>query len=149
MMSSGSSWESVDRRESGPYIFNGVLRDGLENTDNPTKNNIITDFRDYGATVWAGSNEDWLETDVHYLRLQEIRLSYRFPASLLGWSRIASNLDVFVVGNDFATWTNYSGFDAVGNMVSAAAGGTGGEGMDIWSIPNPRGISFGLSLTLN
>lgn len=149
MMSSGSSWESVDRRESGPYIFNGVLRDGLENTDNPTKNNIITDFRDYGATVWAGSNEDWLETDVHYVRLQEIRLSYRFPASALGWSRIASNLDVFVVGNDFATWTNYSGFDAVGNTVSAAAGGTGGEGMDIWSIPNPRGISFGISLTLN
>lgn len=149
MMSAGSSWESVERRESGAHVFNGVLRDGLENTDNPTRNNIAVDFGVYGTTVWGGSNEDWLETDVHYLRLQELRLSYRIPASALSWSRIASNMDIFVVGNDLATWTNYSGFDAVGNTVSAAAGGTGGEGMDIWSIPNPRGISFGISLTLN
>lgn len=149
MMTRGTSWESVERRESGPFIFNGVLRDGLENTDNPTKNNIITDFRDYGASIFSGSNEDWLETDVHYLRLRELRLSYRFPASALNWTKIASNFDVFVVGNDLLTWTNYSGIDAVGNTVSAAAGGTGGEGMDIWSIPNPRGILFGISLTLN
>lgn len=149
MMSSGNSWESVERRESSPYVFNGVMRDGLENTDNPTRNNIAVDMGVYGATLWGGSNEDWLETDVHYLRLQELRLSYRIPAQALSWSRIASNMDIFVVGNDLATWTNYSGIDAVGNTVSAAAGGTGGEGMDIWSIPNPRGISFGISLTLN
>lgn len=47
------------------------------------------------------------------------------------------------------TWTNYSGLDAVGNTVSAAAGGTGGEGYDVWSLPNPRSISFGISLTFN
>jgi hypothetical protein len=46
-----------------------------------------------------------------------------------------------------ATWTNYSGIDAVGNTVSAAAGGTGGEGYDVWSLPNPRSISFGISIT--
>ena len=56
---------------------------------------------------------------------------------------------VYFVGNDLLTWTNYSGIDAVGNTVSAAAGGTGGEGYDVWSIPNPRGFSLGLSLTLN
>lgn len=149
MMSQGTSWESVDRRESGPFVFDGVLRDGLEDTDNPTKNTIVTDFRNYGGTIFGGGNVDWLERDVHYLRLQELRLSYRIPASALNWTRIASNFDVFVVGNDLLTWTNYSGIDAVGNTVSAAAGGTGGEGMDIWSIPNPRGISFGISLTLN
>ncbi len=149
MMSQGTSWESVNLRESGPYVFNGVVRNGFENTDNPTVNTIAVDFRQYGATIFTGGDEDWLEKDVNYLRLQELRLSYRIPARSLAWSRIASGMDVFIVGNDLATWTNYSGFDAVGNTVSAAAGGTGGEGIDILSIPNPRGFSVGVSLTLN
>lgn len=149
MMTQGTSLESVELRESGPFVFEGVLRDGNENTDNPTKNTIVTDYRNYGATIYGGNDEDWLEKDVHYLRLQELRLAYRLPASTLNWTKIASSFDVFVVGNDLVTWTNYSGIDAVGNTVSAAAGGTGGEGYDVWSIPNPRGISFGISLTLN
>lgn len=149
MMSQGTSWESVNLRESGPFVFKGVVRDGLENTANPTVNTIVTDYRQYGATIFTGGDEDWLEKNVNYLRLQELRLSYRIPAQSLAWSRIASGMDVFMVANDLATWTNYSGFDAVGNTVSAAAGGTGGEGIDILSIPNPRGFSIGVSLTLN
>lgn len=149
MMQQGTSWESVTMRESGPFVFKGVIRDGLENTANPTVNTIATDYRIYGATIYTGGDEDWIEKGVNYLRLQEVRLSYRIPARSLAWSRIASGMDVFIVGNDLATWTNYSGFDAVGNTVSAAAGGTGGEGIDILSIPNPRGFSVGLSLTLN
>lgn len=149
MMSNGLSWESVDLRETGPYIFNGVLRDGNENTDNPTVNTIALDYRTYGATIYGGADEDWLEKNVNYLRMQEVRLSYRVPKSVFAKSKIISALDLYFVGNDLFTWTNYSGIDAVGNTVSAAAGGTGGEGYDVWSIPNPRGISFGLSLTLN
>lgn len=149
MMNSGTSWESVTLRESGPHIFEGVLRDGNENSANPTRNNIVTDYRVYGTTVYIGNDEDWLESGVNYLRLQELRLSYRIPASLLSRARIVNGLDVFVVGNDLLTWTNYSGIDAVGNTVSAAAGGTGGEGYDVWSMPNPRGITFGVSLVLN
>lgn len=149
MMTSGTSWESVQRRESGPFIFNGVLRDGNENTDHPTRNNIVVDYNLYGATVYGGSDEDWFEKNVNYLRMQEIRISYRIPQQLLKRAKILSAMDVYFVGNDFFTWTNYSGIDAVGNTVSAAAGGTGGEGYDVWSIPNPRGFSVGLSLTLN
>ncbi|WP_257666775.1 SusC/RagA family TonB-linked outer membrane protein [Parapedobacter tibetensis] len=149
MMIRGTSWESVDLRESGPWVFEGVLRDGNENTDNPTRNTIALDYRAVGASIFTGSNEDWLEKDVNYLRLQEMRLSYRLPAQLFSRYKLISGLDVYVVGNDLFTWTNYSGIDAVGNTVSAAAGGTGGEGIDVWSIPNPRGFSVGVSLTLN
>lgn len=149
MMSNGLSWESVDLRETGPYIFNGVLRDGNENSGNPTKNSISVDYRTYGASIFAGGDEDWLEKDVNYLRMQELRFSYRVPKKILSKSKIVSALDLYFVGNDIFTWTNYSGIDAVGNTVSAAAGGTGGEGYDVWSIPNPRGISIGLNLTLN
>lgn len=146
MMANGLSWESVKLRESGPVIFKGVLQDGNENTANPTVNTISVTYDTYGESIYAGSDEDWIEKDVNYLRLQELRFSYNIPDK---WLRrtLLSNATVFVAGNDLATWTNYSGIDAVGNTVSAAAGGSGGEGIDVWSLPNPRGFSFGINVT--
>lgn len=149
MMTNGTSWESVSQREAGPYVFDGVLRDGMENSDNPTKNTIGLDYRIYGATIYGGGDENWLEKNVNYLRMQELRFSYSLPAKVLSRTRLISSADLFVVGNDLFTWTNYSGIDAVGNTVSAAAGGTGGEGYDVWSLPNPRGLTIGFSITFN
>ena len=151
MMTTGTSWESVNLRESGPVVFNGVLKDGNENSANPTKNAIVVDYKTYGTSIYGGGDEDWLENNVNYLRLQELRLSYTVPAKQLKkvFSGLISNANIYLCGNDLCTWTNYSGIDAVGNTVSAAAGGTGGEGYDVWSLPNPRSISFGISLTFN
>ncbi len=149
MMTSGTSWESVDLRESKPVVFNGVLKDGNENTDNPTINRIAVNYSAYGTSIYGGGDEDWLEKDVNYLRLQELRLSYRIPANFLSKTGLISQANLFIAGNDLLTWTNYSGIDAVGNTVSAAAGGTGGEGYDVWSLPNPRSISVGFSITVN
>ncbi len=149
MMSTGTSIESVNLRERGPIIFNGVLKDGNENTANPTPNNIAVDYRTYGASVYAGADEDWVEKNVNYLRLQELRVSYRLPGSLTKNLKILSFADIFVQGNDLFILTNYSGIDAAGNVVSASAGGTGGEGYDVWSLPSPRGISIGFNLTFN
>jgi TonB-linked SusC/RagA family outer membrane protein len=144
MMSNGTSWESVDLRETGPYVFNGVLRDGKENSKNPTTNTISVDYRIYGATIYGGNDEDWVDKNVNYLRLRELRLNYRLPSSLLGKTKVISSATAFVSGNDLFTWTNYTGIDAVGNTLSAAAGGSGGEGYDIWSLPNPRGVAVGV-----
>jgi len=146
MMQEGLSWESVTMRESSSYIFEGVLQDGNENTANPTKNNIVVDMNLFNTT-YTGGDEDWVEEDVNYLRLQELRLSYNLPAKWMNKTTILSQASVFVTGNDLAVWTNYSGIDAVGNTVSAAAGGTGGEGIDVYSLPNPRGISLGINVT--
>lgn len=146
MMANGLSWESVKLRESGPVIFKGVLQDGNENTANPTINRISVTYDTYGESIYAGSDEDWIEKDVNYLRLQELRFSYNIPDKWLKRT-LLSTATVFVAGNDLATWTNYSGIDAVGNTVSAAAGGSGGEGIDVWSLPNPRGFSFGINVT--
>ena len=146
MMSTGLSWESVALRESGPVIFDGVLRDGNENTATPTKNNIAVDYSTYGSSIYGGGDEDWLETGVNYLRVQELRLAYIIPSQFLEKTPL-QHATVFVAGNDLVTWTNYSGIDAVGNTISAAAGGSGGEGIDVWSLPMPRGITFGISVT--
>lgn len=149
MMSTGTSWESVELRERPPAVFNGVLKDGNENSDNPTKNTIVVDYSTYGYSIYRGNDEDWIEKNVHYLRLRELRLMYRFPSKWLKKTKVLSDASVHLTGNDLFTWTNYSGIDAVGNTVSAAAGGTGGEGYDVWSIPNPRGMSIGFNLTFN
>uniref|UniRef100_UPI0035A16B39 TonB-dependent receptor domain-containing protein n=1 Tax=Prevotella heparinolytica TaxID=28113 RepID=UPI0035A16B39 len=151
MMITGTSWESVTLRESNPVIFKGVLKDGNENSANPTPNTIAVDYKTYGASIYGGGDEDWLEKGVNYLRLQELRLSYTVASKFLKktFGGLISNANIYLCGNDLCTWTNYSGIDAVGNTVSAAAGGTGGEGYDVWSLPNPRSISFGISLTFN
>jgi TonB-linked SusC/RagA family outer membrane protein len=145
MMSRGVSWESVALRESGPMIFNGVLKDGNEESETPTRNNISVNFGTQNISTHTSGDEDWLE-DVNYLRLQEIRLGYRLPSAWLNKISVSS-ANVFVTGNDLFTWTNYSGIDAVGNTMSAAAGGSGGEGIDVWGMPSPRGVSVGLSVT--
>lgn len=148
MMGTGSSWESVKLRKSGPVVFKGVLKNGLENTDHPTVNNIAVTYANFGASVYAGGDEDWLEKNVNYLRLSELRLSYTVPDKWLAGAtgKFVRGADMWVKANDLVTWTNYSGIDPVGNSNSAALGGSGGVGIDYWGIPKPRGFSFGIGL---
>ena len=150
MMDRGQSWESVRLRENRHFIFEGVLQDGLENSDTPTKNTIAVDMWKYaGSSIFTGGDEDWFEKDVDYMKLAEVRLSYAVPSSWLkkATKGFISNASIFVSANDLCTFTNYSGVDPVGNTMSAAGGGTGGQGYDIWGIPAPRTYSFGVSLT--
>jgi len=149
MMQQGLSWESVDLRESGPVIFNGVLKDGNENTEKPTPNRISVSYDLTSSSIYSGAASDWIENNVNYIRLQELRLSYTVPTKFLKkmWNGLISYANIYVCGNDLLTWTNYSGIDAVGNTVAASAGGSGGAGYDTWSLPSPRGITCGLSVT--
>ena len=143
---SGLSDFSVDLRESGQHVFKGVLKDGKENSANPTINTIAVDF---DKVRYAGNDEDWVQHNINYIRCQELRLSYIVPTAWLAkvTNNTISGVTVYVSGNDLFTITNYKGTDVAGNTVSAAAGGTGGEGYDCWSLPTPRTYSFGLSVT--
>lgn len=149
MMTTGSSWESVHLRESEPVIFKGVLRDGKENSDNPTVNNISVDYGIWGSSIYTGCDEDWLERDVNYIRMNELRFSYNVPQKWIqnATHRLVSQASIWIKGSDLVTWTNYSGIDAVGNSNSASLGGTGGAGIDLWGIPTPRGCALGVNLT--
>jgi TonB-linked SusC/RagA family outer membrane protein len=149
MMTTGSSWESVDLRERKPVVFNGVLRDGNENTDTPTKNTISISYDDFGSYTYTGADEDWIDDNVNYIRLRELQLSYNVPSKVLKsfFDGFFSRVAVFVQANDLYTWTNYTGIDAVGNTVSASAGGVGGEGYDVWAIPNPRAVACGIRVS--
>ncbi len=149
LMSTGQGWNSVALRESGSVVFDGVLYDGKQESDNPTVNNIAVDMTKYGTTVYAGADEDWVQHRINYIRCQELRLAYSVPSNWLmsKTKGLIQRAMFYVSANDLFTITNYTGIDVAGNTLSAAAGGTGGEGYDVWSLPSPRTYSFGLSVT--
>ena len=148
MQQYGYSQESVVQREAGPVVFDGVLKDTYENTATPTVNSIGVKMGDlqYG---YSGQDPDWIEQDIKYLKLAELRLSYSLNRDWLAkiTNKTVSAVTLFTAGSDLFVWTNYSGIDVVGNSNSAALGGTGGTGFDMMSIAAPRRVSFGLSVT--
>ena len=148
MMVNGTSEESVKLRQQGKYTFNGILKNGLEDTSNPTPNNIVVDFSNL-PSYYLGPGINWLEKHVNYLRLKECRFQYTVPKNWLknATHNLLSAASVWVSANDLFTLTNYSGIDPVGNANSAALGGTGGFGIDSWGTPTPRSVSVGINLT--
>jgi len=148
MMQYGYSQESVTIREAAPVVFDGVLKDTYENSDTPTTNTIGVKLGDlqYG---YAGLDPDWIEKNINYMRLADLRFQYSIDKDWL--TRISRKTisagTLFVSGSDLFVWTNYSGIDVVGNSNNAALGGTGGAGFDMMAIAAPRRISFGLSIT--
>ena len=148
MQQYGYSTESVTQREAAPIVFDGVLKDTYENSATPTINTIGVKLGDlqYG---YSGQDPDWIEKNIKYLRLGEVRLTYNINPEWLAKTtrKTISQASIFTSGNDLMVWTNYSGIDVVGNSNSAALGGTGGAGFDMMAIAAPRRISFGLSVT--
>ena len=92
---------------------------------------------DYYRTI---SEELFIEKDINWLRLRDVRLTYALPA------RIARNANVWVQGTDLLLFTNYSGLDPLTNGNTAAVGGSGAVGIDFGNFPNPRGFNFGFTL---
>jgi TonB-linked SusC/RagA family outer membrane protein len=134
----GLSERTLDRWE--PRIVRGVLRDGLENTDNPTKNTIVVVPALNTSYYGAMSEELFIERDINWVRLRDVTLSYQLPQGLMG-TRTAS---VYVTGTELFLITNYSGMDPIVNGNTAATGGSGGIGIDYGNFPMPIGINFGV-----
>jgi hypothetical protein len=134
----GLSERTMDRWD--PRIVKGVLRDGLENTDNPTKNTIVV-VPALNTNYYVGMSEElFIEQDINWVRLRDVTLSYQLPTGILG-TRTAS---VYLTGTELFLITNYSGLDPIVNGNTAATGGTGGIGIDYGNFPMPMGINFGV-----
>lgn len=141
----GLSTRTLDRFQS--RIYDGVLKDGLENSDNPTRNNIVINPAWDSNFYTATSGEiDYIEKDVNWLRLRDVTLRYNLPSSLLQRTRVAKSASVFVTGTDLFLLTNYSGLDPVGSATSLATGGSGGYGFDYGNLPMPMGLNFGINV---
>ena len=59
-------------------MIKGVLRDGKENTANPTTNNIVFIPAVQTNYYRLMSEEQFIEKDINWLRLRDIELNYAF-----------------------------------------------------------------------
>ncbi|HEY1951187.1 MAG TPA: TonB-dependent receptor, partial [Gemmatimonadaceae bacterium] len=140
LVTHGLSMSTLDRNT--PRVINGVLRDGKEDSANPTINNIVVIPALQTAYYTNMSEELFIEKNINWVRLRDIQVSYALPGGFLG----SHNASVFVKGTDLFLWTNYTGLDPVVNGNTAAVGGSGGTGIDFGNFPMPRGYNFGMRL---
>lgn len=142
----GLSTKTLDRET--PKVFTGVLKDGLENTDNPTRNTIQV-IPYYNNTYYTSlADENFIERDINWVRLKEVTLRYNLPTSLLGRTRLFKTANVFFTGTDLLLLTNYTGGDPGVNGVNTATGGSGGYGIDFGNLPLPRVFNAGINIGL-
>jgi TonB-linked SusC/RagA family outer membrane protein len=136
----GLSMRTLDREE--PRVVKGVLRDGKENSANPTQNTIVVIPAVQPAYYTLISEELFIEKDINWLRLRDVTLRYTLPYSVQ--SKIgAQDASIFLTGTDLFLLTNYSGLDPIVNGNTAAVGGSGGAGIDYGNFPIPRGLNIG------
>ena len=131
----GLASSTLDRNT--PRVIKGVLRDGKENTANPTINTIVVVPSIQTNYYTSMSEEPFIEKNINWLRLRDVTLKYAVP------ERFAHNAYVFVTATDVFLWTNYTGLDPIANGNDAAVGGSGGVGVDYGGFPIPRGVNFG------
>jgi TonB-linked SusC/RagA family outer membrane protein len=136
----GLTERTLDREQ--PRVIAGVLRDGKQNSDNPTVNTIVVTPSVQTAYYTNISEELFIEKDINWVRLRDVTVRMALPSKGLR----ARNASVFLTGTDLFLFTNYSGLDPIVNGNTAAVGGSGAAGIDYGNFPIPRGIAFGLTV---
>lgn len=138
MVQRGVSTRTLDRERL--ITIPGVLADGLENSANPTLNNIQIDpyLSNYYLDGRLYAN-NFVEKNIKWFRLRETTLRFKLPQF-----KNFKNASVFLTGTDLAIFTNYSGADPAVNATSSATAGTGSFGMDFFGASTPRGFTVGL-----
>lgn len=146
LYSNGYANRLLDRTQ--PYVFKGVMRDGRENSDNPTPNTLAIVPQYQTGFFSALSDADFIEKDINWVRLRELSLSYRLPSSIVGNNKFVRSASIFLTGNDLFIITNYTGADPAVNGNSAASPGAGSVGFDYGTLANPRAVTMGVRLGL-
>jgi hypothetical protein len=145
----GLSLRTLDREK--PVIFNGVLKDGNEETA-PIRNTIQkTPFYQgnafYSLGTFGFAQEDFIEKGINWVRVKDIRMNYTVPTAILKSMRIVKSMSMYVSATDLWMWTNYSGMDPNVNGLNPGSFGSGGAGFDYGVLPNPRAFNLGLNVT--
>lgn len=136
----GLTERTLDRET--PRVVDGVLRDGKENTANPTKNTIVVIPAVQTAYYTNISEELFIEKDVSWVRLRDVTVRYTLPGKYLR----ARDASAFLTGTDLLLFTNYSGLDPIVNGNTAAVMGSSGAGIDYGNFPMPKGVAFGFKV---
>lgn len=143
----GASIQTLDRET--PRVITGVLKDGFENTDHPTRNTIaITPFYTSAYYSTNVSPEQFVQHNVKVLRLRDLTFSYDLPKSFVSRLGFLQSAGVFITITDPVIITNYSGMDPESNSNNAGIGGVGGYGIDYGNVGKPIAYNLGLRIKL-
>lgn len=143
----GLATTTLDRER--PRLVNGVLKDGLQNTANPTRNNItIIPYLADSYYILGVTPEMFIEKDVNFIRMRDMTFSYNLSSKLVARTKVLKSARVFTTITDLFLITNYTGADPVSNGNNGAVNGAGGIGMDYGNFSIPTGFNFGLSIGL-
>lgn len=100
--------------------------------------NVTDDFLTSGITSAPQFSSYWIE-DASFFRLQTVTLGYTMP-----FKKAGTKLRVYVLGENLAVFTKYSGVDPEIDLT-----GLSNPGIDRFNnYPRPTTISFGLNFTL-
>jgi len=93
----GLSARTVNRQQN--IIVPGVLKDGNENSINPTSNTIqINPY--YQSTYYSGAMEsDFVEHNINWIRLRDVTLSYTLSKKLLAYQKVFKAASVKLIMN--------------------------------------------------
>lgn len=148
LYSLGLHQRTIEGRES-VVTFDGILKDGLENTANSTKNNITVipylNNSFYGSSV---IDQEFIERDVNWVRLRDITLNYQIPSAWLNKNKLFKTASIGFTGTDLFLWTNYTGGDPGVNGTTVATGGSGSMGIDYGNLPVPKTYNFNIRIGL-
>jgi outer membrane receptor protein involved in Fe transport len=121
----GQMYQIGTQQQSGAYIIRNYFADG-------------------GAYGLETAN---YITDVNWLRLRSVSLSYSLPESILRKLKVVKNLTATVTGTNLFVWTNYKGMDPETSAAGSGIVGPTSVGIDYCGVPALAGVSFGLNLT--
>jgi TonB-linked SusC/RagA family outer membrane protein len=127
-----------------PYTFNGVLRDGRENSDQPTPNTIQISPLTRTEFYSAFPESHFVERDINWIRLRDMTLAYQLPSAILQKTKIVKEASIYFTATELWMLTNYTGADPNVNGNSAATRGAGSAGFDFGSLSLPRSFVGGL-----
>jgi len=122
--------------------FDNQTTDQLDSWKNPGDITNVPEARLGYSNGDAGRSSRYL-SDGTYLRLRSLTLGYEIPKSVVNKLRL-SRLRVYAVGQNLLTFTDYDGWDP--EVSSDAFVNNTSFGIDFYSAPQPRTITFGLSI---
>ncbi|HYW30872.1 MAG TPA: TonB-dependent receptor [Gemmatimonas sp.] len=102
----------------------------------------ITDVPRMGSTSGSGVRSSRFLEDASFVRLGEVTLGYRLPASLTRSMR-ADNARLYISGRNLYTWTKYTGYNP--DVNSNGANSNIVMGVDYYAYPLARTFTVGLS----
>ncbi len=127
-----------DNYRNREIIFKGVVDNG-DGTYSPNTTPIILD-QNFIATYYSTVSSNFIE-DGSYIRLSYVSLGYDFT-SLLKRGCPIKHLSLNCTGRNLFLLTKYTGNDPA--ILASTSGGTGGMGIDNYSVPTTRSFNFTL-----